>query len=156
MAAKTQCPHCKQKFPNALSRHMATCMGNPEIRNRLIEVVLSHSVDGIAPGYTEYCVLAVSYGLPSIKKVLAVYGDYQDFAESIGLQTVRSAKTPVQANREWREISKKGAPRLQTADSEHARSFAQPFPLSAIDRGIRTWFDCVTHTQVTAHVLELR
>ena len=150
----TICPHCRNDFPRGMSRHAATCMGNPEIRNRLIEVVLAHSVDGVAPGYTEYCKLAVIYSLPSIKKVLAVYSDYQEFAESIGLQTNRSAKTPVQANREWREI--KTAPRLQTAESAQADTRAMPFPLSAIDRGVRTWFDCVTHTQVTAHVLELR
>jgi len=219
------CPHCNQEFvSNSIKRHAKTCMSNPEIRDRLIEVVTSYAVDGIAPSFTDYGTISKMHGLPNIKKIVSTFGGYINFVESIGLignrPTLDVDSDIAEAQRlslelydgtigpcprdwaefaeihitlsmiqksypggfdklladagltrnprgfyddihyrkqgEWKEITKPGAVRLKLAESKQAEARAMPFPLKAIDRGIRTWFDSMTHTRVTAHVLELR
>jgi hypothetical protein len=56
---------------------------------------------------------------------------------------------------EWQAINKRSN-QIDTGKSDHAKSFASEFPLSAIDRGVKTFFDWVSKQTITAQVYELK
>lgn len=91
------------------------------------------------------------------KYVLTHSRAWEEIAEAAGLTVMPQKYHRRQAQirrRQWTQIQKQ--PPLRCADSDHAATRAMDFPLSAIDRGERVWFDRTTHTQVTAQVYELR
>ena len=84
------CPHCKRDFvSNTYKKHAATCINNPEIRERMIRMVTDRAVDGRAMTMQEYEIMAKQYGLPGIKPIKSAFGSWLQFLDAIDLVSVR-------------------------------------------------------------------